>query len=173
VSQFRYREPGAVAHPMPPDQGNRKPVPPGSNAVVLAADRKPGHRQARHADLDRILKAGRRSPSSQNWQPWDFVLGALATITPPYGELNQAVAVALTGDIDEFRRVIPSPGTARNGPCSRGGQTTATPNGTERPPHRYPADGPPRTSLPSPVWTRADQRPRTARPAAATRQGRR
>ena len=26
------------------------------------------------ADLDRILEAGRRSPSSQNWQPWDFVL---------------------------------------------------------------------------------------------------
>jgi nitroreductase len=25
------------------------------------------------ADLDRILEAGRRSPSSQNWQPWDFV----------------------------------------------------------------------------------------------------
>jgi nitroreductase len=25
-------------------------------------------------DLDRILEAGRRSPSSQNWQPWDFVL---------------------------------------------------------------------------------------------------
>src|SRR3984957_10799487 len=24
--------------------------------------------------LDRILEAGRRSPSSQNWQPWDFVL---------------------------------------------------------------------------------------------------
>jgi nitroreductase len=24
------------------------------------------------ADLDRILEAGRRSPSSQNWQPWDF-----------------------------------------------------------------------------------------------------
>jgi nitroreductase len=23
-------------------------------------------------DLDRILEAGRRSPSSQNWQPWDF-----------------------------------------------------------------------------------------------------
>lgn len=23
--------------------------------------------------LDRILEAGRRSPSSQNWQPWDFV----------------------------------------------------------------------------------------------------
>jgi nitroreductase len=26
------------------------------------------------ADLDRILEAGRRSPSSQNWQPWDFVV---------------------------------------------------------------------------------------------------
>jgi nitroreductase len=25
-------------------------------------------------DLDRILDAGRRSPSSQNWQPWDFIL---------------------------------------------------------------------------------------------------
>lgn len=26
------------------------------------------------ADLDRILEAGRRAPSSINWQPWDFVL---------------------------------------------------------------------------------------------------
>jgi nitroreductase len=26
------------------------------------------------ADLDRILEAGRRAPSSRNWQPWDFVL---------------------------------------------------------------------------------------------------
>jgi nitroreductase len=24
--------------------------------------------------LERILEAGRRSPSSQNWQPWDFVV---------------------------------------------------------------------------------------------------
>jgi nitroreductase len=24
--------------------------------------------------LDQILEAGRRSPSAQNWQPWDFVL---------------------------------------------------------------------------------------------------
>jgi nitroreductase len=24
-------------------------------------------------ELDRILEAGRRSPSSRNWQPWDFV----------------------------------------------------------------------------------------------------
>jgi nitroreductase len=26
------------------------------------------------ADLNQILEAGRRSPSSQNWQPWDFIL---------------------------------------------------------------------------------------------------
>ncbi|MEK6437563.1 nitroreductase family protein [Pseudonocardia sp. T1-2H] len=26
------------------------------------------------ADLERILEAGRRAPSSQNWQPWDFVV---------------------------------------------------------------------------------------------------
>jgi nitroreductase len=25
------------------------------------------------ADLDQILEAGRRSPSSRNWQPWDFI----------------------------------------------------------------------------------------------------
>jgi nitroreductase len=26
------------------------------------------------AELDRILEAGRRAPSSRNWQPWDFVV---------------------------------------------------------------------------------------------------
>jgi nitroreductase len=25
-------------------------------------------------DLDRILEAGRLTPSSRNWQPWDFVV---------------------------------------------------------------------------------------------------
>jgi nitroreductase len=25
------------------------------------------------ADLERILEAGRRAPSSRNWQPWDFI----------------------------------------------------------------------------------------------------
>jgi nitroreductase len=25
-------------------------------------------------ELDRILEAGRRAPSSRNWQPWDFIL---------------------------------------------------------------------------------------------------
>src|SRR5215469_4695621 len=31
-------------------------------------------RPIRPDDLDQILEAGRRSPSSQNWQPWDFVV---------------------------------------------------------------------------------------------------
>jgi nitroreductase len=26
------------------------------------------------AELDRVLEAGRRAPSSQNWQPWDFIV---------------------------------------------------------------------------------------------------
>jgi nitroreductase len=26
------------------------------------------------ADLDRVLEAGRRAPSSRNWQPWEFVV---------------------------------------------------------------------------------------------------
>jgi nitroreductase len=39
------------------------------------------------ADLDRILEAGRRAPSSQNWQPWDFIL-----VTDP-GQLRDLAAV--------------------------------------------------------------------------------
>ena len=31
-------------------------------------------REIAAADLDRILEAGRRSPSAKNWQPWDFVV---------------------------------------------------------------------------------------------------
>jgi nitroreductase len=31
-------------------------------------------RRIADADLDRILEAGRRAPSSRNWQPWDFVV---------------------------------------------------------------------------------------------------
>lgn len=37
------------------------------------------------ADLDRILEAGRRSPSSQNSQPWDFVV---VTQRPQLAELS-------------------------------------------------------------------------------------
>ena len=38
------------------------------------------------ADLDQILEAGRRSPSSRNWQPWDFVV---VTGRPQLTELAQ------------------------------------------------------------------------------------
>lgn len=30
--------------------------------------------EVKPADLDRILEAGRRSPSARNWQPWDFIV---------------------------------------------------------------------------------------------------
>jgi len=55
------------------------------------------------ADLDRILEAGRRAPSSKNWQPWDFVvvtdreqLGRLAEVWQ-YGAhiADAAAAIAL------------------------------------------------------------------------------
>ena len=36
--------------------------------------------------LDRILEAGRRAPSSRNWQPWDFVLVTDRTVL---GELSK------------------------------------------------------------------------------------
>jgi nitroreductase len=65
-------------------------------------------------DLDRILEAGRRSPSSQNWQPWDFVL---VTDRAQLTELSQvfsgayhvaaaAAAIAIVGPAADnpFRR---------------------------------------------------------------------
>jgi nitroreductase len=53
--------------------------------------------------LDRILEAGRRAPSSRNWQPWDFVvvtdseqLRELSTVGPgAFHAANAAAAVAL------------------------------------------------------------------------------
>jgi nitroreductase len=51
------------------------------------------------ADLDQILEAGRRAPSSRNWQPWDFVLvtdpgqlSELAKAGPGAGHLAGAAA---------------------------------------------------------------------------------
>jgi nitroreductase len=54
-------------------------------------------------DLDRILEAARRSPSSQNWQPWDFILitdrdqlRQLSAVAPGAGHLaGAAAAIAL------------------------------------------------------------------------------
>jgi nitroreductase len=51
------------------------------------------------SDLDQILEAGRRSPSSQNWQPWDFILVTdrgqlteLATVWRGAGHVAEAAA---------------------------------------------------------------------------------
>ena len=54
-------------------------------------------------DLDRILEAGRRAPSSRNWQPWDFVvvtdrdtLGGLSTVWRGGGHIaGSAATVAI------------------------------------------------------------------------------
>ena len=66
------------------------------------------------ADLDQILEAGRRSPSSQNWQPWDFVLVTerevlreLAKVWRGAGHVaGAAAAIVVVGPAadNEFRR---------------------------------------------------------------------
>ena len=57
-------------------------------------------------DLERICEAGRRAPSSQNWQPWDFVvvtgrerLIELAKVWPRAGQhiARSAATIALVG----------------------------------------------------------------------------
>jgi nitroreductase len=44
------------------------------------------------ADLDRILEAGRRAPSSRNWQPWDFVLVTDRSQMPELAKVWRAAA---------------------------------------------------------------------------------
>jgi len=68
------------------------------------------------ADLERILEAGRRAPSSRNWQPWDFVvvtdrdqLTELAKVWQGAGHVARCAAtVALVGTdpvtLDERQR---------------------------------------------------------------------
>lgn len=52
------------------------------------------------AALTRILEAGRRAPSSRNWQPWDFVLvtdreqlAELATVWQGAGHVPRSTEV--------------------------------------------------------------------------------
>ncbi len=69
-------------------------------------------RPIRAADLDQILEAGRRSPSSQNWQPWDFIvitnrqlLTELARVWRGGGHVAQSAAtVALIAPAADERR---------------------------------------------------------------------
>jgi nitroreductase len=66
------------------------------------------------ADLHQILEAGRRAPSSQNWQPWDFVVvtdrAQLAELSGVfYGAhhvAHAAAAIAVVGPVadNEFHR---------------------------------------------------------------------
>ena len=66
------------------------------------------------SDLDQILEAGRRSPSSQNWQPWDFILvtgrgqlGELARVWRGAGHVaGSAAAIVVIGPAadNEFGR---------------------------------------------------------------------
>jgi nitroreductase len=61
------------------------------------------------ADLDRILEAGRRTPSSKNTQPWDFVvvtererLVALAQVWQGAGHIaHSAATIALVTPVTE------------------------------------------------------------------------
>ena len=64
--------------------------------------------------LERILEAGRRAPSSRNWQPWDFVLvsdrdqlGELATVwrgARQVADSAATIAVVLPQSDDEGER---------------------------------------------------------------------
>jgi nitroreductase len=65
-------------------------------------------------DLDRILDAGRRAPSSRNWQPWDFVvvtdreqLVELSKVWRGGGHVaRSAVTIALVLPVLEERREV-------------------------------------------------------------------
>ena len=61
-------------------------------------------------DLDRILEAGRRAPSSRNWQPWDFIavtdrqqLSELAQVWRGGGHIAHSAAtiVVILPDADD------------------------------------------------------------------------
>jgi nitroreductase len=69
-------------------------------------------RQLPAEHLDRILEAGRRAPSSRNWQPWDFVavtdrqqLAGLATVWRGAGHVARSAAtIALIAPADPAQR---------------------------------------------------------------------
>jgi hypothetical protein len=75
------------------------------------------------ADLDQILEAGRRAPSSQNWQPWDFV------VVTNRSELNGSPrSGAAPGTSPRPRRGRAGRAdTARNAACSAASTTSARP----------------------------------------------
>ena len=67
------------------------------------------------AELDQILEAGRRAPSSQNWQPWDFI------VVTDQGQLRELAKVDATiGGL--IREALGHPSGALAGACDRAGQ---------------------------------------------------
>jgi nitroreductase len=64
------------------------------------------------ADLEQILEAGRRSPSSRNWQPWDFIvvtdrqqLVELAKVWRAAGHVARSAAtIAMIAPSDRLER---------------------------------------------------------------------
>ena len=58
-----------------------------------------GGRTIADADLERILEAGRRSPSSRNWQPWDFIV---VTDRRQLTDLAQVAFAAMVGRRRQF-----------------------------------------------------------------------
>jgi nitroreductase len=73
-------------------------------------------RQIDEAALDRILEAGRRAPSSRNWQPWAFIvvtdrdqLDELSKVWRGAGHVAQSaatVALVIEDNEDQLRREI-------------------------------------------------------------------
>jgi nitroreductase len=92
------------------------------------------------ADLDRILEAGRRSPSSQNWQPWDFILVTdraqlreLARVFRGAGHVAESAAtIAVIGPAqdNEFHRArrcpAPRPAALRRQPAEPRWRTSSS-----------------------------------------------
>jgi nitroreductase len=63
--------------------------------------------------LDEILEAGRRSPSSQNWQPWDFIV---VTDRQQLSSLSQVWrgAAGVASSAATIALIAPVPGDERN-----------------------------------------------------------
>jgi nitroreductase len=67
--------------------------------------------------LDEILEAGRRAPSSQNWQPWDFVVvtsrPALVSLSRVQGQGGSEHVASAAVAVGVVAQVLESPGTER------------------------------------------------------------
>jgi nitroreductase len=87
-------------------------------------------------DLERICEAGRRSPSSRNWQPWDFVVvtdrGRLVELAKVWqgGQhvARSAATIALVGAEPRDQRARGSLQTSASGRATRRWPTRPRPS---------------------------------------------